>query len=101
MDALELKIPPPAVLLLCAVAMWLLASYAPDQAIAVPWRGALTCVLLAAGGAVALAGAVAFRQHRTTVNPMHPESSTALVTAGIYGFTRNPMYVGLLLVLTG
>ena len=48
---------------------------------------------------MALAGAVAFRKYRTTVNPMHPESTTALVTTGIYSFTRNPMYVGLLLVL--
>jgi len=38
---------------------------------------------------------------RTSVNPMRPEKSSAIVSAGIYGITRNPMYVGLVFVLTG
>jgi len=35
----------------------------------------------------------------TTVNPMKPESSSALVRSGIYAWSRNPMYVGFLLIL--
>ena len=100
MSGLELRIPPPLVMIVVGAAMWLLSIYAPTLVVAVPWRGAIASVLLAAGGASAIAGAAAFRRFGTTVHPMHPEGTTALVTTGIYRFTRNPMYVGLLLALT-
>ena len=46
-------------------------------------------------------GIVSFVRARTTVNPMKPESSSTLIVSGIYGLTRNPMYLGLLLILIG
>jgi protein-S-isoprenylcysteine O-methyltransferase Ste14 len=52
-----------------------------------------------AGGLCSIAGAVVFRRARTTVNPMKPESTSSLVRSGIYRVTRNPLYVGLILVL--
>jgi protein-S-isoprenylcysteine O-methyltransferase Ste14 len=42
-----------------------------------------------------------FRIDQTTVNPISPEKSTNLVINSFYRFTRNPMYLGMLLVLTG
>jgi protein-S-isoprenylcysteine O-methyltransferase Ste14 len=42
-----------------------------------------------------------FRNAETTINPMKPESSSALVASGIYRWTRNPMYLGLLWILLG
>ena len=48
---------------------------------------------------VIAAGLFEFRRARTTVNPMKPDTTSALVTGGIYRFTRNPMYLGLALVL--
>jgi len=53
--------------------------------------GALTC----------LAGVRYFRRAKTTVNPMKPESASALVASGIYRYSRNPMYLGFLLMLLG
>ncbi|MGB5599733.1 MAG: isoprenylcysteine carboxylmethyltransferase family protein, partial [Thiothrix litoralis] len=41
-----------------------------------------------------------FRAH-TTFNPIHPERTQALVTQGPYRYTRNPMYVGMLIILLG
>ena len=43
----------------------------------------------------------AFVHAKTTVNPLAPESAEELVTSGLFRFSRNPMYLGMLLVLTG
>jgi protein-S-isoprenylcysteine O-methyltransferase Ste14 len=56
-------------------------------------------VLGAIGVAVAIGGVISFRRAETTVNPLKPETSAALVSTGVYSFTRNPMYLGMVLVL--
>jgi len=48
---------------------------------------------------VAVAGVLEFRRARTTVNPTTPQAATSMVRSGIYRHTRNPMYLGMLLVL--
>jgi protein-S-isoprenylcysteine O-methyltransferase Ste14 len=53
------------------------------------------------GGALSAAGYIAFRRAQTTINPLRPANASSLVTSGIYRFSRNPMYLGLLLVLIG
>ncbi|MCO7189619.1 MULTISPECIES: isoprenylcysteine carboxylmethyltransferase family protein [unclassified Pseudoalteromonas] len=58
-----------------------------------------TLVLSTIGVVVALAGVWAFRRHKTSVDPVHVDKVSVLVTGGIYHFTRNPMYVGLLCLL--
>ncbi|WP_259394822.1 isoprenylcysteine carboxylmethyltransferase family protein [Shewanella sp. SR44-3] len=55
----------------------------------------------AVGIAVALAGVTSFMRANTTVNPTTPNSASSLVDSGIYRFTRNPMYLGLLSMLLG
>jgi protein-S-isoprenylcysteine O-methyltransferase Ste14 len=101
MQALELKIPPVALVLLFAATMWLLSASASSMALAVPWRAPVALMLWSAGFAIALAGVFEFRRAKTTVNPLTPEAATAMVTSGIYRYSRNPMYVGLLLALIG
>ncbi len=100
MPSLELKVPPPAVAFVIAVLMWLLALIAPALGFAVPARTLVAMVLAAAGVATAIAGITTFARAKTTVNPTTPEASSSLVSWGIYSITRNPMYLGLLLVLT-
>lgn len=101
MSALELKLPPVAVTLAFGVIMWLLAQYTPGFALALELRILALLGCAAAGAAVGLAGVWSFRHARTTVNPLNPERSTSLVVDGVYRWTRNPMYLGLLLVLAG
>jgi len=101
MQALELKIPPPALMLLFAVTMWLLSVSAPSLALALPWRVPVALIFWSAGIAIALAALFEFRRAKTTVNPLTPEAAAAIVTSGIYRYSRNPMYVGLLLALSG
>jgi len=101
MRSLELKLPPPVVAAAVAAAMAAAAYVLPAADLALPQRAKLAALLAAAGVLVAAAGVLGFHRHRTTVNPHTPERSTALVTSGIYRYTRNPMYLGLLLVLVG
>jgi len=101
MQALELKIPLVALVLLFAATMWLLSASASSVALAVPWRAPVALMLWSAGFAIALAGLFEFRRAKTTVNPLTPEAAAAMVTSGIYRYSRNPMYVGLLLALIG
>ena len=97
---LDKKIPPPLVGALVAALMWGIASLGPQWSLTPAVRYLVTGLLLAAGLAFDLAGIAAFRVARTTINPLKPETSSALVIGGVYRITRNPMYVGLALVLS-
>ncbi|MEP9315529.1 isoprenylcysteine carboxylmethyltransferase family protein [Pseudomonas sp. LABIM340] len=97
MDWLEHRIPPPLVAIITAVLMWLAV-----RPIDPPGNRLWLALLVAlAGVAVCLAGVASFRRARTTVNPLKPESASSLVVAGIYRYTRNPMYLGFAIVLLG
>ncbi len=58
-------------------------------------------LLAAAGLGIAAWALIQFRRERTTYHPQVPGAATALVTDGVYKITRNPMYVGMALVLAG
>jgi protein-S-isoprenylcysteine O-methyltransferase Ste14 len=95
------KIPPPVILLLFGIAMWFVAHSELAYAIAIPH--ALVVAIVLAAVAVLIAGS-AIRQFgaaETTVNPLKPDTASALVQTGIFGKTRNPMYLGLLVALCG
>jgi protein-S-isoprenylcysteine O-methyltransferase Ste14 len=99
MHALELKVPPPAVALLVAMIMWLASWAVPALQFEMPARRGIAACVALVGVAVSIAGVVSFRRMRTTVNPRKPESASLLVMSGLYRISRNPMYVGILLVL--
>ena len=95
MAFLDNKVPPPAIALLCALGMWQLAKYTPPYLIAPILKWGLVVFFILTGIAFDLLGLLEFRRHKTTINPLHPEKSSALVNGGIYKITRNPMYVGM------
>ncbi len=98
---METRIPPPLYALLFAVAMWLLSKASPGTVwLDFPWRWAGPAIMLSAF-LLDLDSLFIFRQNHTTVNPLHPEQASTLVTEGLYRFTRNPMYLGLLIMLAG
>lgn len=97
-SGLALKIPPFALVVASAALMWLLPAWANAPRLGA-WHVALSVLVALLGMGVCLAGVLAFRQARTTVDPMHPSAASALVVKGIYHRTRNPMYLGFLLML--
>lgn len=98
---LETLIPPPAVALAMVFLMWLVAPPAAQMVASPLLRLTLALVVALAGGAIAAAGIRSFRCAGTTLNPHRPDKASALVTGGIWRVTRNPMYLGLALVLAG
>lgn len=101
MRKLELRIPPVAIGLILAALMWLAGRFLPWSGLPLPGRSAIAIGLASAGALVAIAGVVSFRRARTTVNPFQPAAASQLVVSGIYRWTRNPMYLGMLLLLVG
>jgi protein-S-isoprenylcysteine O-methyltransferase Ste14 len=98
---LELKIPPLLVLFIMAGAMLGVTYAAPTLSFRMPGRTVVALAFATLGVGSAIAGVIAFRQQHTTVNPLTPGASSAIVTGGIYRVSRNPMYLGFLLVLIG
>jgi len=101
MHALELKVPPPAVALFIALLMWLVSWTVSQLGFDFPGRIIVAVALGVVGAITIVLGVASFRRAKTTFNPMKPESSTSLVVFGVYKFTRNPMYLGFLLILAG
>lgn len=99
MSVLELKVPPPIVALVLALLMWLTPAVAGLVQIPYPARVLCAVVLVCIGQGISIAGMVAFRRAKTTVNPVKASLASSLVVQGVYRYTRNPMYVGLLLTL--
>ncbi|KPQ28313.1 MAG: putative protein-S-isoprenylcysteine methyltransferase [Marinobacter excellens HL-55] len=99
MQTLELKIPPVVQVLVTAGFMWTLAVTVPSLGFTLSASSLIALVFAAIGVAFALLGVLAFRSAGTTVDPRVPDQSVSLVVRGVYRISRNPMYVGFLLVL--
>ena len=101
MSRLELRIPPLVVVLVVSAFMCGVERLVPSLSFAVPGSSLATAVLALAGGLMALLGVLEFRRAGTTVDPTKPAATSDVVRTGIYGFSRNPMYLGFALVLLG
>lgn len=99
MNALELRIPPAAVFAVAALLMKIVARALPALHVAVPGRVVLAVAVAVVGGLMGVAGILAFHRAKTTVHPMKPSEASSLVVTGIYTRFRNPMYLGLLILL--
>ena len=98
---LENRIPPPLVVILIGMVMGLIAWLTPAIEMGSLERFAMGGLTIVLGASVVVLGARTFWRHQTTINPVDLEQVSALVTSGIFGYTRNPMYVGFTAVLAG
>ncbi len=101
MHWLEHRIPPPVIAALAALIAWLLSRAVAPDAAAGPIALIAGVLVAVIGLVIAAFGVRSFRRAGTTLNPHTPAEASALVESGIYRHTRNPMYLGLALVLTG
>ena len=97
--SLELKVPPVALTIIAAFWIWLGVVFFPELSFQFPLQWTLSGMIGVLGVVVCTLGIVEFKRAETTVNPTRPEKSSSLVKTGIYRHTRNPMYLGFLLLL--
>jgi protein-S-isoprenylcysteine O-methyltransferase Ste14 len=98
MKSLELKVHPPIVQFLCLCLVYVLSHFLPILAIpstsfGLHWFVGFTGVLMA------LVGIWEFLKAQTTIDPTRPEKSSHLISSGIYQVTRNPMYLGMVIII--
>lgn len=99
MRKLELKIPPAIVFLICLMGVWAINKYLDFPWLMVHLPKGLAYALTGLGLLIGLIGVADFVRAKTTINPHKPENTTGLVDSGLYSFSRNPMYLAMLLVL--
>lgn len=96
LSALETRIPPPVLLLVLAAVVWIL----PATAVPV-WQAVIGASAILLGLSINAWSKSPFRRAGTTVTPLHPERASVLITSGPYRYSRNPMYLGYALALSG
>ncbi len=87
-----IRVPPPALAFAAG-----LAQRALTRSSARPNAGRAVLAMAVSLASTSIAGAAArqFRLSGTTLEPIHPDHASALVTTGANSISRNPMYVGL------
>ena len=95
---MKLKIPPLIVTIIFGLFMYLLATYLPVGYFDFFGRNYLLLFLALLIGIVSL---FQFFRSKTSIDPYAPSKVSTLVTSGLYHYSRNPMYLALLLLLLG
>lgn len=98
---LELKVPPDVVWVLVAGLMWLASRYTPQFGLPPLFRVGVPGVLTVIGVWLMVRARMLLEESNTTWRPMTPRQASAVVSTGVYHLSRNPIYLGMLLVLVG
>jgi protein-S-isoprenylcysteine O-methyltransferase Ste14 len=96
---MELKLPPAVIFILFGVIMYFLGMYLPFGFFDFFGRDIMVKVLTFLAAVVVIVALFQFYRNKTTVDPVHPTKTSNLVTNGIYKFTRNPMYLSMMMLL--
>ena len=101
MTKLSLKIPPVAQGVIALILVFLVNRYLPVYRMDIRFKGPFSLTIVGIGVLVGITAVAAFIRLRTTVDPRYPNKASRLVVIGIYKYSRNPMYLAILLILTG
>ena len=96
---MRLRIPPALVMLIFGALMYLLAKFLPVGDFDFFGRNQLAWLLFGLGFFIGIVAVVQFIVAGTTTDPLNPQKTSKLITKGVYNYTRNPMYLGFLLIL--
>ena len=93
------KIPPPLVTIFFGCCIY----FSKDFFVTINTQAfsLLSYVLFLLGFGILFTAARSFKEHNTTINPIKIETASSLVVSGIFNYSRNPMYLGMALILLG
>jgi protein-S-isoprenylcysteine O-methyltransferase Ste14 len=98
-ESMNPLIPPPAVVAVIGAVMWAADRHLHAGRFGFTWQVPIAVALLIAGLLLMFVAVSSLVAARTTVNPLRPSRASRLVTTGIFGLSRNPIYLGDLLML--
>ena len=93
------KIPPPIVTLFFGLCIYFSQEYFPESN--AEFFTIFSYIFYFAGLSILILAVSLFKKQNTTVNPIKIENASSLVTCGIFEYSRNPMYLGMALILLG
>ncbi len=96
-NSMNNKIPPPIVTLVFGLCIYLSKSFFPEFSFSI--LSSLSIISFIVGISVLVTAIISFKNHETTVNPISVEKASSLVVTGIFKYSRNPMYLGMVLIL--
>ena len=96
---IKTKFPPPLVALTSGFLIKYTKSIFPN--IEIKNKIIFGSFMITSGLIIILSAIILFKKYKTTITPLKPSKATKLIVNGVYKFSRNPMYLGLLLVLIG
>lgn len=99
MLSIKNKIPPVLSFAFCLSAQYILSRAFSGLSVEFSYKNNIAFVLLLSALGLAAYCGWLFRRNNTTVNPMLPQNASQLIVSGIYAYSRNPMYLAMLLVL--
>lgn len=96
---MKIRLFPPLVMVIFAGLMYILDRWLPFGEFDFFGRRILAVFFVVLGFLVMFLAVFQFVRAKTTANPIQLKKTRSLVTRGIYKYTRNPMYLGMLLLL--
>lgn len=96
---LKLKIPPVVVFFICLGLIWGINQWTLIEGLRFQVSTGIISMIVTIGVIVGVLSLAEFWRNSTTANSHKPEKTSSLVTSGVYMFSRNPMYMALLIVL--
>jgi|TARA_B100000886_G_scaffold278899_1_gene202915 protein-S-isoprenylcysteine O-methyltransferase Ste14 len=92
-----IKIPPPILVLILITSNYF--SQNRLEIIYLPYKYSTSVLILLVGSLILINPVFKFIKSKTTVNPVKFKKVNKLVTSGIYKYSRNPMYLGMILII--
>ena len=92
-----IKIPPPILVLILITSNYF--SQNRLEIIYLPYKNSTSFLILLVGSLILINTVFKFIKSKTTVNPVKFKKVNKLVTSGIYKYSRNPMYLGMILII--
>ena len=93
-----LKIPPPLLVLILVISNYF--SSKKIDLILLPNQNLISFIIILVGMLILINPILKFIKSQTTIDPIKFKKVNKLITSGIYKYSRNPMYLGLLMLVT-